>query len=136
MLRPRAHLPDPDPPVHELSDAEIIGQLELGGGVANELLDRPDLVGLLLPALRADCALVERHAYQPGAPLPAPISAFGGLHDRSVPPELVDGWRHQTAGAFTLRMIEGNHYLLGTAQAVLTTAIADDLASYDSSSVP
>jgi medium-chain acyl-[acyl-carrier-protein] hydrolase len=126
-------LPDAGPPVHELSDAEILAQLEDGGGVAEEVLGHPELIGLVLPALRADCQLVERHAYQPGPPLRAPISAFGGLQDRSVPPEMVDGWRHQTSGAFSLRMIEGNHYLLGTAQAVLVAAIADDLAGYDSS---
>ena len=59
-------LPDPDPPIHQLSDREIVAELDRLGGTPREVIEHPELLTLLLPTLRADFELAERYVYTPG----------------------------------------------------------------------
>ncbi|GIH21402.1 thioesterase II family protein [Rugosimonospora africana] len=112
-------------PIHHLPDAEFIGALREIGGTTRMVVDDPDLMAVLLPALRADFTLLETYGYEPGPQLDMPIVAFGGRHDRRVPDETVDPWRRHTAGHFATQLFDGDHFYLAARPDEVTHRLAD-----------
>ncbi|MFG2104550.1 thioesterase domain-containing protein [Micromonospora echinaurantiaca] len=116
-----------------VDDDELLRRLGAGGGLPAELLDHPELVELLLPLLRADFGRVDSYRYVPEEPLPLPIVAFSGRHDRAVTRAHSAAWREHTAAGFILHDIDGGHFflhdrlpdLLALIRADLDTALAD-----------
>jgi medium-chain acyl-[acyl-carrier-protein] hydrolase len=104
------------PPTYDLPDEEFLLDLRRLNGTPLEVLEHPELMRLLLPLLRADFAVCQTYVYSPEPPLDCPITAFGGLHDGGVPREHVEAWREQTAAAFSVRMLPGDHFFLRTQQ--------------------
>jgi medium-chain acyl-[acyl-carrier-protein] hydrolase len=112
-------IPDSYPRIHHLPDSEFVKELCLLGGVPEAALEHRELIELMLPTLRADYTVYETYTYSVEPPLPCPISAFGGREDRKVSDELLQGWRDQTSASFKLKMFEGDHFFLHTAQSLL-----------------
>jgi len=98
-------------PIHALPDDEFLAALDRLGGTPAPVLDRPDLIRVYLPALRADLRLAESYSRSPGPPLSVPIAAFAGRQDRLTDGPSVVGWARETAGAFELSILPGGHFL-------------------------
>lgn len=120
-------IPDPDPPIHQLPEAEFIEKLRELNGTPEEVLQSAELMQLLIPVLRADFAVYETYAYSSDAPLECPISVFGGLQDKEISRDELLAWREQTQNTCTLRMFPGDHFYLHQAQPLLLKAIQQDL---------
>src|SRR5262249_3905275 len=76
-------------PVHHLSDDELLAAVHRRhGGFPAEAMADPELRRMLAGYLRADYQLLETYRWQPGEPLPVPISAFGGRDDRVTAADL------------------------------------------------
>jgi medium-chain acyl-[acyl-carrier-protein] hydrolase len=105
-------LPDPDPPIHHLPDAEFIEELGRFNGTPKAVLDNPELMEVFLPLLRSDIRLCETYVYDHEAPLDCPISAFGGLKDEEVSREELAAWCDQTRVRFNIQMFPGDHFFL------------------------
>lgn len=88
---------------------------------------RAELMRLLLPILRADFAVTETYAYTPEPPLACPITVLGDLQDHEVSRDRLEAWREQTTGAFSLRMLPGDHFFLHSAQPLLLQVLAQEL---------
>ncbi len=115
-------------PPPEPSDAEFIEHLRRLEGVPEEVLQNPDLLGVILPALRADTAVYRAYAYTEEAPLACPIRAYGGEADPNVRPEHLEGWREETTGSFAVRLFPGGHfYLRDAARDEFLAALAREL---------
>ncbi|MBE9170818.1 thioesterase [Pleurocapsales cyanobacterium LEGE 06147] len=112
-------LPDPDPPIHALPEAEFIEELRRLNGTPETVLANDELMQLLLPVLRADFAVLETYTYQPEPPLSCPLAALGGLQDPDVSGEMLKAWQEQTSTDFSLQMFPGDHFFLHTAQPLL-----------------
>lgn len=56
--------------LHELDDTDLLAALEDYNGTPAAALAQRELMDLLLPALRADFAMVADYRYRPAAPLP------------------------------------------------------------------
>ncbi len=69
----------------------------------------------MLPTLRADFRIVQTYRYYSEKPLVCPITAFGGLQDKTTSERELRQWRQHTAGAFNLLMLSGGHFFLDTA---------------------
>jgi medium-chain acyl-[acyl-carrier-protein] hydrolase len=123
-----AHLPDPDPPIHNLPDPQFLAEVGRLNGTPHEVLHHPELMAMLLPLLRADLTLCETYSYSPGKPLTCPISVFGGLEDPEASCAEMDAWRHQTTAAFRMRMMAGDHFFLVGSRGLVLQAIGEDLA--------
>jgi medium-chain acyl-[acyl-carrier-protein] hydrolase len=93
------------------------------------VLEHPELMSLVIPLLRADFSVVGAYRYYEEPPLGCPITAFGGLQDREVSREQMEGWGAQTSARFSLRMLPGDHFFLNTdaAQSQLLRVIAQEL---------
>ncbi|MEH1166773.1 thioesterase domain-containing protein [Micromonospora sp. CPCC 205539] len=113
----------------QVDDDELLRRLETGGGLPAGLLEHPELVDLLLPLLRADFERVDTYRYRPEEPLPVPIVAFSGRHDRAVTREQSAAWREHTAAGFTLHELDGGHFFLHDALPELAAAIRADLSA-------
>ncbi|NYF58642.1 thioesterase domain-containing protein [Micromonospora purpureochromogenes] len=111
-----------------VDDDELLRRLGAGGGLPAELLEHPELVQLLLPLLRADFGRVDNYRYVPGEPLPVPLVAFSGRHDRAVSREQSVAWAAHTAAGFALHEIDGGHFFLTDRLPELLAAIRADLA--------
>jgi medium-chain acyl-[acyl-carrier-protein] hydrolase len=103
-------IPDPDPLIHQLPDAEFIEELGRFNGTPKAVLDNPELMEVFLPLLRSDISLWETYVYDHEAPLDCPISAFGGLEDEEVSREELAAWHDQTRSRFSIQMFSGDHF--------------------------
>jgi medium-chain acyl-[acyl-carrier-protein] hydrolase len=120
-------LPDPHPPLHQLSDPLLIDELRCMNGTPEEVLQNPELAAIVLPMLRADFELCETYTYVPEAPFDFAIHAFGGLQDRKVTREELVAWREQTTSRFSLHMLPGDHFFFHSARPFLTQVMSQEL---------
>ena len=105
-------IPDPDPPIHQLPDAEFTEELRRFNGTPQAVLDNPELMEVFLPLLRSDIRLDETYVYDHEAPLDCSISAFGGLADEETSREELAAWCEQTRSRFSIQMFPGDHFFL------------------------
>jgi len=121
------HLKDEEPPIHDLPAPEFLNAMYRLGGTDKAILENDELLGLMLPMLRADFELVETYRYLPGEPLDIPITAYGGLLDEEVSREQLAEWRQHTRESFSLHMLPGNHFFLTSAQNQLLRLLSLEL---------
>ena len=121
------HCPMDRPEAHALPDDEFAAELRRLAGTPEEVLQDRELLDLLLPMLRADFALAERHEWRPEPPLPIPITAYSGTEDEHVPHESVDAWREHTSVRFRHRPLPGGHFFLAESRDALLADISREL---------
>jgi surfactin synthase thioesterase subunit len=119
------HLPDPDPPMHNMPDADLVEELKRLNGTPAEVLADPELLRMLLPTLRADASVCETYAHAPEAPLDLPLAVFGGLGDPKITQAELEEWRTHTRGPCALRMIPGDHFFVHHSPLLLPALRAD-----------
>ena len=101
------------PAFSHLPEDEFLAEVrERYGDLAGALVEDPEARRVLLPCLRADVAMVEAHEHKPGPVLECPITAFTGIHDRSVRATDIGAWRTQTSGPFRAVPLPGDHFFL------------------------
>ena len=118
------YIPGPEP-----SEAQFLEELRRLEGMPANFLEKPDLLRLVLPALKADARLYRNYTYRPGEPLELPIYAYGGQSDPNVRPEHLERWGEETTGGFVLRSFPGGHFFIDSAREPFLTALKADLAS-------
>ncbi|MBV9821069.1 MAG: thioesterase, partial [Actinobacteria bacterium] len=74
------------------------------------LLADPELLAMVLPAIRADFGVKESYQYVAEAPLGVPITVLSSTDDPRAPHETQRQWREETLGSFTLRTLPGAHF--------------------------
>lgn len=121
------HIPKLDPPTYNLPEPEFVAELKRLGGTPQEVFTHPELMQLTLPLLRADFCLTETYRYLPGEPLNCSIAAFGGLRDKEVRRAYLEGWRSHTRAAFSLQMLNGDHFFINSEQTLLLHLLSQKL---------
>lgn len=97
---------------HDLPRDELIEHLRKLGGTPPEVLEMPELMELLLPALRADFKICETYRYVSEPPLSVPLMVLSGEGDEEVRPEHAAAWRSETTGECTIRSFPGGHFFI------------------------
>lgn len=114
-------------------DAELVAEMRGLGGTDQSMLDNPDVLEMILPALRADYRAVDTYRWQGGEPLAAPITALVGDSDPMVPVEAARTWREHTSGDFAFKVFPGGHFYLvdhiGQVAAAVTEGLLADTAA-------
>ncbi len=118
----RGHVPPP-PPTRD----QLVAELRRLQGIPAEVLDQPDLLRGILPALQADAALYRNYIYAEEAPLACPIRAYGGCEDPNVHREHLEAWAAQTTASFSIRLFPGGHFYLHACRADVLAALDEDL---------
>lgn len=116
-------------PLPDLSDGELLRRLHALSGTPAAVLNSPELMGRALQNLRADLHCL--HGWWPGAraPLPVPITAFGGRDDPFVAFADLEGWRDHTSVAFKQHQFPGHHFFLRECYPDLLDCMSKHLAS-------
>ncbi|WP_432076811.1 thioesterase II family protein [Streptomyces wuyuanensis] len=94
------------------NDAELVARVRKLGETESALLDDPEMLEVILPALRGDYRALASYEPTPGRTLTCPVVALTGDRDPDVPVDDVRGWRECTSGAFRVRVFEGGHFYL------------------------
>lgn len=95
------------------------------GATPPEILNNPELLALLEPAIRADLAIVDGYEYCEAPPLSIPVLAIAGERDDTVRPDALAAWSTETIGSFDHLFLPGEHlFLEDDAAARLVTSIA------------
>jgi surfactin synthase thioesterase subunit len=82
------------------------------GGTDAELLADPEFAELLVTAMRADYAAINRYTCSPDVRIAADISVLGAHDDPRVDAAELQRWQGHTAGAFELDWYDGGHFYL------------------------
>jgi surfactin synthase thioesterase subunit len=82
------------------------------GGTDAELLADPEFAELLVTAMRADYAAINRYTCGPDIHIAADISVLGAHGDLRVDAAELQRWESHTAGAFELDWYDGGHFYL------------------------
>lgn len=117
-------------PVHALPHSELIEAVQARyAGIPTEVLGEPELLRLLLPALRADLAAFETYSHRPEEKLACPITALAGDCDAAAGWERTSGWALYTSGDFENVAVPGGHFFPRTNAAFLSDRLRERLAS-------
>jgi medium-chain acyl-[acyl-carrier-protein] hydrolase len=121
------HLPRHEPRVSRLDDDNLIKQVAGYHGFPPGLAESAELLRLVLPALRADIEIAESYSVTEGIRVRSPITAFGGLADTGVPPQVLTRWQDLTDGPFGASLLPGGHFYLTAQRPGLLNAVRRDL---------
>lgn len=113
--------------LHELSEDEFRAEVVSLGGIDPEIADDEDVMGSLLPLLRADFGLWERHRPTEGPPLDCPITVLCGESDPRAPLDTVDRWRAYTNARFSTRIYPGGHFYFLDSTADVVSFIGEQM---------
>jgi surfactin synthase thioesterase subunit len=107
------HRPFPDWSMDGLSDAQVLDAVQHHfGKLPAEVLQTPELLELVMPTLRADLVLLERHRPEAIVPLTVPIVALGGDGDTWATPERLSHWQACTTRPLRMHQFGGGHFYL------------------------
>jgi len=128
------HLPASREPIAHLERDRFIDQLgRRYGGIPRQVLVESELLDLLLPALRADMAMIEGYCFTEDVALACPITACSGEDDPEVSHAELREWSRHTTRRFEARLYPGSHFylqstplaLLADLSATLNAAVAE-----------
>lgn len=125
--RAAPHTGDPVPVIYRHSDAQFVEAVDRLGGIPKEVTALPDLLAVVLPALRADLEICNTYSYAAEPRLACPISVFGGSDDRLAPAPQLRAWAAQTTRFRNARIYPGGHFYLAEHQRDVVAALAGDL---------
>ncbi|WP_308345372.1 alpha/beta fold hydrolase [Streptomyces sp. ISL-94] len=112
--------------VHLADDETLIADMKLLGGTDTRMLDHPELLAAILPAVRSDYVATETYRFTGSEPLDCPVTALIGDIDPRVDTPQAQAWRNHTTGPFRLRSYPGGHfYLVPHLNAVVAELLAD-----------
>ncbi|MGZ3181898.1 MAG: thioesterase II family protein [Telluria sp.] len=106
------HLPRLGPITYDLPEAEFIQVLREYEGTPQEILNDPELLRCLLPAIRADFGLSDLYEFRPGYGLACNLSLFGSLNDRYVPYDDLLAWSVHGKGEVRSHVFGGGHFFM------------------------
>jgi pyochelin biosynthetic protein PchC len=110
-------------------DDAVVAEVRRLGGYDAKLFEHPELRDLVLPAIRADFALVNAYRPEPGALLDCPILACFGDQDADSRPQDMRAWADTTTGPYTQRVFPGGHFYLADQEPDLLRELSARLSS-------
>jgi medium-chain acyl-[acyl-carrier-protein] hydrolase len=117
------------PPMRDLPEPAFRDELRRYGGTPEQVLADDDFMQFLSPLLRRDFAVCETYVYTKEPELEVPIIAFGGNADPTVPWGRLLDWSGQTNASFCAHFMQGQHFFIKEAAALICMLIAKTLES-------
>ncbi|MEV0415077.1 alpha/beta fold hydrolase [Streptomyces sp. NPDC050448] len=101
-----------DDMVHLGSDAQMVAELRKLSGTNAAMLADPELLEMIMPAIRSDYRAVETYRYEPGRKLDCPVTVLTGDSDPRVSIDEAAAWEEHTTGPMDLTVFPGGHFFL------------------------
>ncbi|HET8680974.1 MAG TPA: alpha/beta fold hydrolase [Micromonosporaceae bacterium] len=112
--------------VHQQGDQGIIAELRALSGPNTDMLGDPEMLEMILPAVRTDYRAIETYRHVPGQAVNCPIMVLVGDSDPRVTLDEAKAWAGHTTDPFDLRVFPGDHfYLIEQSQAVIQVLIEE-----------
>jgi medium-chain acyl-[acyl-carrier-protein] hydrolase len=124
------HIPDESENLTAMDEQETIAILRQLGCAPEAILQHKELMGLVLPVIRADFAAYESYVYREAAPFACPLSVYSGLDDPRTSRDGLAAWREHTGGVFSVRYFAGGHSFVTENEESVATAVAEMLRDY------
>jgi surfactin synthase thioesterase subunit len=122
------HIPSALPQMGHLADSELVLEVtKRYGGIPAAVLEDEEFLAAMLPTLRADIRMLEGYDRTAVDPLTCPITAFGGVRDRTVPLAQIEAWKELTSSSFNQFLLDEDHLYLQSARETLTSRIRETL---------
>ncbi|MEU8585194.1 thioesterase II family protein [Streptomyces abikoensis] len=102
----------PSPHDQVRTDAHVLAAIRRLGGTTGGVFQDPDLLAMVMPALRADYRAIGAYAWTPGAPLNVPFTVLIGDNDPVVTVEEASDWRGFSAARTDVHVFSGGHFYL------------------------
>lgn len=102
---------------------DVREELQALGFTDPDVLDDPNMMELLQPAIAADFDLVTAYRRRGDEQLDIPVAAFVGSRDTRVDRDAVRRWGEETTAPFDLIEIEGDHLFTGAYRARLAETV-------------
>ncbi|MFD8984041.1 thioesterase II family protein [Streptomyces sp. NPDC059564] len=118
--RTSAHYQDYD-------DAQVLAEVRRLGGTDQAMLDNPEILEMVLPALLADYRALGTYSWRGGEPLTVPVTALTGDSDPMVTVREAGAWREHTSGEFALKVFSGGHFYLNEHLGQVAAAVTEGL---------
>ena len=112
---------------HQLPDSDLVDHLRRWQGTPDAVLASAEMLGLVLPCLRADLEVLETYRHEEREPLACPISVFGGMDDEHTSQEHLAAWARHTHAPFIMRLLPGSHFFLQQERDAILAAVRQDL---------
>lgn len=93
--------------VHLRDDAGIAAEVRSLGGTESPLLEDPEVLAMILPALRSDYRAVETYRFAPDGPPPCPITVLTGDRDPHTTVDDARAWVRHSRDPFDIRVFPG-----------------------------
>lgn len=116
--------------VHLRDDSGLLDEVKELSGTDPRVLQDPELLSLLLPAIRSDYRAVETYACSPGAAVGCPVSVLVGDSDPRVTTQDARAWLAHATGRFDLRVFSGGHFYLAEHKDAIADHVRGVLAPY------
>ena len=97
--------------IHTLPDAEFISKLRELNGTPEAVLENPEIMELVMPALRADFKIVENYQNHEDSILPVELSLFCGRED-TIPKEDILSWMPLFESNLGVSHFDGGHFFI------------------------
>jgi pyochelin biosynthesis protein PchC len=117
--------------VHLLPDSALVQEIRGLDGTQSALLDDEDIVGMILPALRADYRAVETYQNLDAGTIDSPLITLLGEEDAMVTRAEGQAWAKHTTNEFELRVYPGGHFYLNAHAADVIAFIKDRVDTYN-----
>jgi surfactin synthase thioesterase subunit len=121
---PSVHRPET---THGRDDAGLLAELKHLSGTDERLLGDEEILRMVLPALRADYAILDSYRDEGGRPLRCPVTALVGDSDPVTSVEDAKAWEAHTSGSFELKVFRGGHFFLAEHQVEVASVVCDAL---------
>ncbi|WP_030293827.1 thioesterase II family protein [Streptomyces katrae] len=116
-----------DDVVHLGSDAQMVAELRKLSGTDAAMLADPELLEMIMPAIRSDYRAVETYRYEPGRKLDCPVTVLTGDSDHRVSIDEAASWEAHTTGPTELHVFPGGHFFLADQNEAVTGLVAERL---------
>ncbi|MEV0119896.1 alpha/beta fold hydrolase [Streptomyces sp. NPDC050844] len=108
---------------------ELLTELHRLGGVGKDILDDPEMVSMIMPAVQADYRALAAYSMTPGASLDCPVTVLTGEADPLVSPEEAAQWQGLTSAPTEVRVFPGGHFYLQDQVQQVAAAVRESLLS-------
>lgn len=108
-------------------DADVLAEVRRLGGTDQSMLDDPDIMEMVLPALRADYQALGSYRWRAGETLTVPATVLVGDDDPMVTVEEAHTWRAHTSGDVTVKVFPGGHFYLFDHLDAVAAAVSEGL---------
>jgi surfactin synthase thioesterase subunit len=118
-----------DDRVHHHDDAGLVAELRQLRATDPAVLADPELLRMVLPAVRSDYRAIETYRHEPGAAVSCPVTVLLGTDDTLTTLDEARAWAGHTTGSFELRRFPGGHFFLRDCPGDVAGTVREQLVS-------